>query len=511
MRTLDLPLRTEPSILAYDADLAIDQPLQYGIVSGNSGGHFSIDRETGRLTLVRTFDRERLDQDEVSLMIEAWQTDDRSRSARAEVKVKVTDLNDNRPDFAVDRYNISIIENLLRGFSIVQVQATDPDEGDNARFTLTVPQGDNTHFNNPPQGDNGRFTYRLEDPSGAFGLDPTTGWLTVVDQTRLDRETRPLLQLDIFADELRPNVLDERWEEMEGERGEVKSMTSVMINLLDSNDNNPQFEPTNTYQFVVEGNSSVGSVIGQVSATDPDEAGNGRVRFSFENSTLADGGAAFSVSAESGELVQRRALPAGPYVLFVRAEDSPESRGQTRSALAVVTVLVRPRNVRPPSVSAGQRLWVGKDVTPGSRLGQLTAVDPDGDSLTFRLRNGTELFEMEEGTGVIRVVSPLNDTAQTKYTLGVDVTDGTHLTAATIEIIIVPDNAEEAFESASYSFEVEENLSNLTIGSLLNGTFATNDIFEAKILNPSLNETFEVTKKGELRLLKPLDFEVSQT
>ena len=37
-----------------------------------------------------------------------------------------------------------------------------------------------------------------------------------------------------------------------------------MINLLDSNDNNPQFLPTNTYQFVVDGNSSVGTVIGQV-------------------------------------------------------------------------------------------------------------------------------------------------------------------------------------------------------------------------------------------------------
>ena len=67
-------------------------------------------------------------QDEVTLTIEAWQTEDRSRSARATVKVKVTDLNDNRPDFAVDRYNISIIENLLHGFSIVQVHATDPDK-----------------------------------------------------------------------------------------------------------------------------------------------------------------------------------------------------------------------------------------------------------------------------------------------------------------------------------------------------------------------------------------------
>ena len=62
---------------------------------------------------------------------------------------------------------------------------------------------------------------------------------------------------------------------------------------------------------------------------------------------------------------------------------------------------------------------------------------------------------MEDATGVIRVVSSLNDIDQTKYSLGVDVTDGTHLTTSKIDIIIVPENSEETFESASYSFEVE--------------------------------------------------------
>ena len=67
----------------------------------------------------------------------------------------------------------------------------------------------------------------------------------------------------------------------------------------------------------------------------------------------------------------------------------------------------------------------------------------------------SELFEVEENTGVIRVLSPLNETDQTKYNLGIDVTDGTHLTTSTIDISIVSENAEESFESVSYSFEVE--------------------------------------------------------
>ena len=61
-----------------------------------------------------------------------------------------------------------------------------------------------------PQGENANFTYHLDDPSGAFGLDPVTGWLTVSDQTKLDRESQRQLRLDIYADELVPNVLDRR-------------------------------------------------------------------------------------------------------------------------------------------------------------------------------------------------------------------------------------------------------------------------------------------------------------
>lgn len=37
------------------------------------------------------------------------------------------------------------------------------------------------------QGDNGEFTYQLNDPEGAFAIDPRTGWLTVRNQViRID-------------------------------------------------------------------------------------------------------------------------------------------------------------------------------------------------------------------------------------------------------------------------------------------------------------------------------------
>lgn len=74
----------------------------------------------------------------------------------ARVEIEVLDLNDNLPEFEVDFYNISIVENLPNGFSVLQIVATDQDQGDNAEFT-----------------------YQLEDKSGAFALDSRSGWLTV--------------------------------------------------------------------------------------------------------------------------------------------------------------------------------------------------------------------------------------------------------------------------------------------------------------------------------------------
>lgn len=37
------------------------------------------------------------------------------------------------------------------------------------------------------QGDNGEFTYELNDPRGAFNIDPRTGWLTVRNQVSFNQ------------------------------------------------------------------------------------------------------------------------------------------------------------------------------------------------------------------------------------------------------------------------------------------------------------------------------------
>lgn len=107
-------------------------------------------------------------------------------------------------------YNITVIENLPPGFTVLQVFATDSDQGDNAAFK-----------------------YVLHDDSGAFKIDPATGWISVKDPTKLDRETTDKIRMQVSTLERKPNV--------NPDIGKRKRGTSVEINLLDSNDNTPFF------------------------------------------------------------------------------------------------------------------------------------------------------------------------------------------------------------------------------------------------------------------------------
>lgn len=52
-----------------------------------------------------------------TLQIQASQVDNPLKTATARVEVEVLDLNDNLPEFEVDFYNISIVENLPNGES----------------------------------------------------------------------------------------------------------------------------------------------------------------------------------------------------------------------------------------------------------------------------------------------------------------------------------------------------------------------------------------------------------
>lgn len=66
----------------------------------------------------------------------AQATDGGGRWCRAEVKLTITDVNDNPPVFTLSQYTASVYEDTAPKALLTRIQAIDPDEG-NARTTCT--------------------------------------------------------------------------------------------------------------------------------------------------------------------------------------------------------------------------------------------------------------------------------------------------------------------------------------------------------------------------------------
>ncbi|XP_038627396.1 protocadherin gamma-A4-like [Tachyglossus aculeatus] len=87
------------------------------------------------IVLAKSLDRE--DQSSYHLLLTAVDGGDPVRSGTAQIRINVTDANDNPPVFRQDVYKVSLRESLPPGSPVLRVEATDQDEGLNAQITFS--------------------------------------------------------------------------------------------------------------------------------------------------------------------------------------------------------------------------------------------------------------------------------------------------------------------------------------------------------------------------------------
>lgn len=98
----------------------------------------------------------------------------------------------------------------------------------------------------------------------------------------MDRETRDRYELTVLAsDNGTPSAT---------------ATTRVLVNVLDSNDNDPQFLK-NSYEFSVEENLRRGAIVGIIQAKDADLDVNAAIRYSLIPSNTS-----FQINPLSGKL-----------------------------------------------------------------------------------------------------------------------------------------------------------------------------------------------------------------
>ncbi|XP_029629918.1 protocadherin alpha-3-like [Salmo trutta] len=328
---------------ARDPDGGIYSVQQYKL---SQNDHFRLevkdrgeDRKTPSLILQKPLDREAVKSH--ILLLTAIDGGKPPRSGDMRITVDVSDVNDNPPVFTEDAYSVLLNENANLGTTVIQVNATDLDEGSNAEVVYS--------FGNDVEGE------VLE----CFDLDPITGEIIVTGL--IDFEENHKYEIDIQA----------------SDKGAATLTTdkTVIINIVDVNDNAPVIEVTSFSNSISE-DSRPGTTVALISVNDLDSGLNGKVVCSLTEDnpfkitpSLHDN--MYSVVTKS--TLDREKV--SQYDLTIVAKDAGQP---SLSSVKTISVVVSDVNDNSPEFSLSPyTFYVTENNHPGASVFSVSASDHD--------------------------------------------------------------------------------------------------------------------------------------
>ncbi|XP_068445710.1 protocadherin alpha-3-like [Clinocottus analis] len=182
-----------------------------------------------------------------SLVLTALDGGKPPKSGTMNILVNVLDINDNAPVFSKDVYSVVLGENSIVGTTVTQVNATDLDEGPNGEVVYSFSNSMSQNILN------------------IFEINPLTGEVTV--KGLIDYEEKDRYEIEIEA----------------SDKGFVPLTTekSVIIQIVDVNDNAPEIEVTSFSNSIPE-DSRPGTTVALISVNDMDSGLNGKVTCSID-------------------------------------------------------------------------------------------------------------------------------------------------------------------------------------------------------------------------------------
>ncbi|NXX15199.1 CDHR2 protein, partial [Podargus strigoides] len=291
-------------------------PLTYSI-SGTEAFYFSVDAQTGNVTLRNSLDRELL----ARLTIVVHVFDGTNEAVSRKLTIIVEDRNDNAPVFQKLPYQASIPENMTIDSIVYTVFANDSDTGNASKVSYSIEEVI------PDSTKNQWLFYILTNGS-------------VVLNGSLDYAVNTFYQLKILAKDgggLLHNVLTFQ-----------QSSTYLSLTILDLPNLAPRFlnEP---YSSSVPENCVLGTTVLTVTAMDRDTGVNDEISYSITNASVP-----FAINAVTGTItvsgfLDREQLPSEEVLLEVTArEKNLDIYGKVAQASTLVTVVVSDVNDNKP-------------------------------------------------------------------------------------------------------------------------------------------------------------------
>lgn len=471
---------TVVTVRASDDDSGPNAKIHYSIMNPTgANGVFRIHPRLGSITTRLQLDREQhaFYRLRVQAVDNALVTN--RKTATTIVEITVLDVNDNKPQFTKSSYPIEVSEDIDPSSHpvIAQIHATDTDSGANG---------------------NVRYSIRGGNVQEVFVIDALSGNLSIL--RALDYEQTESYKLSIRA--------------QDSGRPKKSNTTTVLIRVLDINDNAPKFYPTLYQKSVVE-NVRVGYSILDVQAYDDDSGRNAKLRYSIKG---ASDDLPFEIEGSTGILRTTKRLDREKMAQYAFNVQVVDRGTPALSATARVEITLRDINDNTPKFDPRvYRQVIDEETNPGTLVIMVTAHDADEEEnarVTYTISSGNErnMFSIisHRGHGLITLAKVLNYKEQSRYILTVTASDtGNLIDTATVFINISDTNTHyPEFPSTPYMVRVDEDKS---VGQGILVVHANDDDEgdNARItytLDP--NNIFQIDPDtGEISVKQPLDRE----
>ncbi|XP_035583365.1 protocadherin gamma-B5 isoform X15 [Zalophus californianus] len=320
---------------AEDADIGLNALQIYKLSLSPIFSLINKEKQDGskypELALEKRLDREQ--QSYHRLVLIALDGGDPPLSSTTELRIQVTDANDNPPVFNQDVYRVSLRENVPPGTAVVQVSATDQDEGVNSEITYSF--------------------YRTGQ---VFSLNSKSGEIT----TRKTLDFEEIKEYSI--------VVEGR------DGGGLAAQCTIEINIQDENDNRPEVTFHSLAEIILE-NARPGTLIALIKIHDRDSGENGEVNCRLEGEVPFQ---IISSSKNSYKLVidgtlDREQTPEYNVTITATDRGKPPLSSSTTITLHITDV----NDNAPVFHQASYVVHVAENNPPGASIAQVSASDPD--------------------------------------------------------------------------------------------------------------------------------------
>ncbi|XP_035399231.1 cadherin-8 isoform X2 [Cygnus atratus] len=267
-------------------------------------------------------------------------------SGTTTVTITLTDVNDNPPKFAQSLYHFSVMEDVALGEPIGRVKANDLDIGENAESSYDIIEGDGM--------DIFEITTDAQTQDGIIRV-----------RKPLDFETKKSYTLKVEAANIH---IDPRF--ISG--GPFKDTATVKIVVEDADE--PPVFSSPTYLLEVHENAAINSVIGQVTAHDPDVSSS-PIRFSIDRHTDLE--RQFNINAEDGKITLATPLDRETNMWHNITIVATETSNPLQVSRVPVAIKVLDVNDNAPEFASEHEAFLCENGKPGQVIQIVSAVDKD--------------------------------------------------------------------------------------------------------------------------------------